>query len=494
MKNILKIKLFCTRPAIVLFSLAYILFFTSCAKDFLDRRPMTSVPEEEALETLVDIQSAVMGLHASLRNPAYYGRTMLVVGDIAADVSTKKYAVSDNWYAAIETYSISENMQEPAEMWAMMYRVVDRSARIITAAKPLLTNGTASDQRKMNFCIAQAYAMKGLSLFNLTNVFGLPYKNTAEDERNLGVILVGDTIVHKGDAVYRASVKETYAQIVRDIDSAKYYAALSMTTGAFTQMNTAAVFALEARVKLYMKDYQGAKAAAENAITKRRGSLVTSAAAYKEMWETALASNEDIFVLTSNSAEQNGTSSISHFYGNPGYSGRMSPIACAKIADNDFRRSVMLQVTGDEYRPMKYPNYASSINKIPVFRLAEMYLIQAEAENELNDLGAAQTALLNIAKRNPAVLTIADLPQNQSDLRDFIKDERVRELFAEGHRWFDMRRNGDKLNRAENESLKIIVDYDIAKFCYPIPLTEINASGIKQNDWINNLPQNTNPN
>ena len=115
-----------------------------------------------------------------------------------------------------------------------------------------------------------------------------------------------------------------------------------------------------------------------------------------------------------------------------------------------------------------------------------MYLIIAEAEARLgNDLIAAQNALFYTAKRNTDITTIADLPATQEGLLEFIADERVREFFVEGHRFYDLRRTGATATIAGDET------FVAAKFAFPIPSEEINSGfGVTQNEgWSNNLPK-----
>src|SRR5690606_38548577 len=76
-------------------------------------------------------------------------------------------------------------------------------------------------------------------------------------------------------------------------------------------------------------------------------------------------------------------------------------------------------------------------NDIPYLRLAETYLLKAEAEYLLGDTEAAAEALNTIRRRsNASEITPADV-----DL-DFILDERTRELVAEEHRRWTLLRTG----------------------------------------------------
>ncbi|WP_430816505.1 RagB/SusD family nutrient uptake outer membrane protein [Carboxylicivirga sp. RSCT41] len=99
-------------------------------------------------------------------------------------------------------------------------------------------------------------------------------------------------------------------------------------------------------------------------------------------------------------------------------------------------------------------------NNFIISRFAEMYLIAAEAENELNPLSQTAIDYLNEVRersRNsgntglPIDYTTADFT-SQDELRDAIMDERLVELVGELHTWFDVRRRGvDYLAKVFNE-------------------------------------------
>ena len=127
-----------------------------------------------------------------------------------------------------------------------------------------------------------------------------------------------------------------------------------------------------------------------------------------------------------------------------------------------------------------------SVCNIPVLRLPEQYLIIAEANARWSEgsLTDAQNALLEVARRNPEIQSTADLPATKEGLMEFIKAERVRELWMEGHRFTDLRRWGDIV------TMRSFQPFDIAKFCYPIPNAEINSgAGVTQTEnWAAALP------
>ncbi|QJW91605.1 RagB/SusD family nutrient uptake outer membrane protein [Spirosoma taeanense] len=121
-------------------------------------------------------------------------------------------------------------------------------------------------------------------------------------------------------------------------------------------------------------------------------------------------------------------------------------------------------------------NEAQSARDVFVIRLAEVYLIAAEAQMKLGNLQAAadyinvlrtraakagKTAAMQIA---PAQVTL-----------DFILDERARELAGEQIRWFDLKRTGKLLERIRTyapDNAVNLQDYHVVR---PIPQTQLDA-------------------
>jgi len=145
----------------------------------------------------------------------------------------------------------------------------------------------------------------------------------------------------------------------------------------------------------------------------------------------------------------------------------------------------------------------------PIFRMAEILLNYAEAQNEAVGPDASVYDAVNQIRRRAKLAngtSMADLPVglNQDQMRQRIRNERAVELAFESHRWFDIMRWGigkDILNgtdrqmrvvkkadgtyRYEEYNLPIafLHVFDKKQNYYPIPLGEIqNSNGIlKQN-------------
>lgn len=122
---------------------------------------------------------------------------------------------------------------------------------------------------------------------------------------------------------------------------------------------------------------------------------------------------------------------------------------------------------------MNYP----SIRPVIVYRLAETYLIAAEAAY----MGGAtqQDALdnINIVRRraaypnpNPAVMNVTSIPS-----LDFILDERTRELCGENIRWLDLVRTGKLLERVKLYNAEAGANIKPFHVLRPIPQKQIDA-------------------
>lgn len=121
-------------------------------------------------------------------------------------------------------------------------------------------------------------------------------------------------------------------------------------------------------------------------------------------------------------------------------------------------------------------NEAQSARDAFVIRLAEMYLIAAEAEFKLGNTTKA-AELINAVRTRAAIAgKVADMQIAAGDVNlDFILDERAREFAGEQLRWFDLKRTGKLVERVRQynpEAAGFIQDFHILR---PIPQKQIDA-------------------
>ncbi len=114
-------------------------------------------------------------------------------------------------------------------------------------------------------------------------------------------------------------------------------------------------------------------------------------------------------------------------------------------------------------------------NNVHVIRLAEMYLIRAEAEARLSGSKAAIRNDINIIRERAMIDPIEF--DTYEELLLAIEDERKRELAFEGKRWFELVRTGRALEVVESVN-------NANQLLFPIPLVEVQnntSSGMYQN-------------
>jgi starch-binding outer membrane protein, SusD/RagB family len=121
-------------------------------------------------------------------------------------------------------------------------------------------------------------------------------------------------------------------------------------------------------------------------------------------------------------------------------------------------------------------NEAQSVRDVYIMRLAEMYLIAAEAEFNLGNAGNAATHLNKIRTRAAIPGREAAMQIQAADVTlDFILDERARELAGEQLRWFDLKRTNklvDRVTRLNPDAAQYIKSFHTVR---PIPQSQIDA-------------------
>ena len=260
----------------------------------------------------------------------------------------------------------------------------------------------------------------------------------------------------------RVSSAEVYAQIVADLEDAnnKLSSTLYVTSGTRTRANKWAATALLARVKLYQQKWAEAEAKATDVINKTDFML-------PPVSEVFLASSrENILQLTNLGGGI--PANVNMFVGNPANPGvRVSTYVANLLITTDLRRGQWLTPTLNgvyKYRGGPTPD------AIPVLRLAEMYLIRAEARAQQDNITGANSAATDLNMVRSRAGLAGTTATTKTTMLQAIYDERMIELFGEwGHRWLDVKRTGqaDAIFGARKTG------WATTDALYPIPYNEI---------------------
>lgn len=453
--------------------------FAGCGKDFLELKPPQSTPTEDAIKDLPGLRSAINGVYSLLQNENYYGRTMPLLPDLRADNEFIS-VINSNRYRNHDQYIVTANDAYTTDSWNLMYSVVANANMIIRKGGSIAILPAKEDSIEATKIVAEAHALRALVFFDLCRMFAQPYNYTA-DAHHMGIPIVTVTNVDSVQAPSRSSVKESYDQVIKDLNSA---IRLFETSGsqAFTsgRFNIYSAKALLARVLLYKEDWQGARALAEQVISSNKYSLLTNEKLLSDFKQTG--NGETVFEVINTAVDNRNTDGLSYMFSQEGYGDVLATNDVYNIyAGSDVRIGFLRKGKragngGEDPANIitKYSNVTTFTDCIKVIRLSEVYLIHAEAAYHLGLEDMAREDLNIVMKRADK----SALPETAtgSRLLDKILLERRKELAFEGHRLFDLVRNKRSFTKylASNKTISVV--WPNLKVIQPIPQRELDAN------------------
>ena len=334
--------------------------------------------------------------------------------------------------------------------YAALYNRIFYTNVIINEASAKLAPSAEKDQ-----LIGEAYALRALTYFDLLNIFSKPFNAaTAATDRGVPLALKIDL----EQAYVPQSVAVIYDQILSDDEAASKLLNLdTQTAGINYRFSKAALYAMESRIFLYRKEWAKAIAAADKAMTYKSALInLNTTAALPNLYngpESILALEDPFINLLK------------------GTSYAASTLTGVYDKTNDLRFALYYQASGSRYRFRKGGDIAQKCT----FRTAELYLTKAEASAQLNDLPTARTTVIAFIKNRYKTtafdqLSLSIAAMTQTQLLDFIAQERQREFAVEGHRWFDLRRTTQKqIIHTFNGENYTLIEND-PRYTLPFPL------------------------
>ncbi len=452
-------------------SLAVIVIFaygTACNK-VLEQQPLITISESIAITNKKGAEAAVAGLYNELQNGSYYGRNFQILSDVSADIAQS--VGSWDFYREMDTYVVTDGNTEVGNFYFRAYRTINQANNII-AQVPLVTNATDAEK---NAYIGQAYFVRALAFFDLTRVFG----GVPGVIGTLGVPIVTkpSTKIDESSFPARPTLQQSYDQVEKDL--LKALELLPESLGSIdvnrSQVVKATSRALLSRFYLYVNKMDDVKNYATLVINDAK---YTRLASYAGIFSGKLTT-ESIFELNFSSADQSG---IRNWYFPSAGGGRGDLVAHDNFykeatADPKDTRGQLFgyDVTSKVYYPTKYQK-AGNIDNIHILRIAEMYLNRAEARAKTGDEVGAMEDLNVIHQRSGASALSISGSQN---ILEAILQERKLEFAFEGHRWFDLIRTGQALNKLKNIDRKNQPPVSLTsagRQVMPIPSFEMNSN------------------
>lgn len=434
------------------------LVFNSC-EDQLEIEPLASISDESAIIDERSLETAVRGAYRSLGSNGYYG----------GDYTLQGFVPSGN-----VVYQVFNNLQDlnflPEDgsfqsSWNAIYNTINITNNII-AKEPTIADPKLTKQER-NKLLGEAHFIRALAYFDLVRAFGgVPLK------------LAPTSGINNESQLQRSSLEETYQQVLDDLSIAEELLPDEINRVRATQSTA---WALSARVHLYLGNWQQAIQYASQVIELNEAYEPTVPF---ESWFSngAVQTKESIFELAFSPQNTNGLRTPMSLQARGGeYRFRPSDEMVNTLNQFELggtRLSLLDSVTQSGTTLYAGALYYRSPATDPIYvlRIAELYLIRAEALAQVNDLEGALSDLNLIRNR-------ASLPDSgattQSEILDAILEERRLEFLWEGHRYFDLIRTG-KLEE-EIERLKPNLDITPKQNLFPIPANEVIIGGLEQN-------------
>lgn len=191
----------------------------SCSKsEFLEIRPGgNTVLTETAIKTPDDLKKLMISAYAQMNSSGFMNGNPLVSADVMADDAVTTSGIFD--WSQIVGHTMDLFNPRGRDTWNNTYNAINRAnvASSSTLADAILTG---ADPAVVSQLKADAAYIRGLGFFHLVRYFGLPYSDQTKSVAGKGVVLRlrgTTTITESFDKQQRATVEETYAQIIADL-------------------------------------------------------------------------------------------------------------------------------------------------------------------------------------------------------------------------------------------------------------------------------------
>ncbi|MBE5319496.1 RagB/SusD family nutrient uptake outer membrane protein [Pedobacter sp. MR2016-19] len=456
----------------LIYRIAFLLMLTvvstSCKK-ILEVKPEFIRTTEQVYANDKSADSVVVGMYAQWASNSNLF-DIPVAGGLSSDELKPAASLDDDFL------NMYHNRLDPVNSstktyWSDYYSVIYTANSIIEGVATSKGMTTSGKQK----AIGEALFMRAFCYFYLVNFFG-------------DVPLVTSTAYKETKNFPRTPVAKVYAQILEDLLKAESYLGDQYPTAGRVRANKWVVKALLSRVYLYTGDWKNASLKAseiiENDSQYSLGVMEGTSADDAEMDIFHSDNKESIFQMWN----EIGYGLAGQTLGDGAYvavADEGSNSLIDAFEDGDKRRWNYINEETGGYRIYKYRlDLENSEYKeyTVVFRLAEQYLIRAEALAKLGQLDAAVQDVNTI--RNRAGLENLDDGQTESSILDAVEQERRVELcFEWSDRWFNLRRLGH-LDQVMSENKPTYWKSTAA--LYPVPRAEIrNNPKLTQNPGYN---------
>lgn len=460
----------------LLLGLSSLLLLLSACENFLDRQPISDLSIDTYWKTETDLKTWNAGMYHGLQSTLRDG--WFLWGELRGGTYAPRGTASDfnMLYNGLSSTSGSSS-------WSSLYATIYRANAAIKHIPECEVSATVS-----NPYLAQAYTMRALMYFYAIRIWGdvpmitEPMENVSTQERYYG----------------RTSIMEIKKLMLDDLDRAvELFGPISdLSKETKYYLNRGAAMALKTDILMWYKDYDEALKTADGVLTDYGYSLAQGDS-YKGQFVDPESSPEMIFNLFWNYEEDGNGFGYAQYIASANYTIRYHPSEAyfneligrkyegdsriclvmdtvwianrlsgygvtsitnetyQKFEDAEYGNPAEFQVrcpkfvpygaTADDGLPgYEFPKNAEDNTKMPLYRLADILLLKAEALVQCSnpDFQGAIDIVNDIRERAgwTREATLQEYPTKEAILK-LITDERTIEFWGEGKHWFDLVRN-----------------------------------------------------
>lgn len=417
----------------LIIGLLFLTLLGSC--DVLNQQPESVITQDSFWENGDDAEAGIVAAYDQLQTVMSDG--YFFWGEMRADGIDFIEGMSNPGPNDKPLIDNELTTNSPGSDWTDLYRLIARTNEVLEFVPDITEELSNSEKEKI---LGEAHFLRALAYFYGIRLWG-----------DVPLILEPYTSAGQDFEIPRSPVSEILSSIESDVNAAVESLTFSSDPA---RASKGAALALKAHVLAWQGDYAGAEAAANEVITSGVYQLLPGDR-YADLFEQENTSESIFEIQYSNSNQEfNGlaedllarpyTTTILPAYG-------MSRKFLNMIDTDDPRFFFEISEVSGQPFITKYfgsPSGAGgggelqlrlSDDNFIIYRLAGLILLRAEALNEIGRTGEALSLLDQVRNRVGLPNSTAN---GQAEVKQAILDERFIELSYEGHRWFDLIRNG----------------------------------------------------
>lgn len=438
---------------------------------FSCKKYLDAVPNKEfsTVATMAD-------LRALLDNPIVMSGNFPVTGAVASD----DYYVTDAVYNALTnaetksaySWGLIAESSEPYTLWLANYKKIIAANTVLDHFNDVSKPGFT--EQEANAIKGEALFYRGFTLFQLSQVYALPYnKATAINTPGAPIKLTADV----NEPVTRPSLEEDFNQVIKDISAAVSF--LPQTNSTLLRPVKAAAYAALSNVFLVKGDYENALLYADSTLEIKSTLMDFNNFSLTANNVIPVYNDEVIWHAEAGINTILGTSRLI-----------VDTVLYKSYKPNDLRASIFFRRNTNGTYTLKstYNGYPTVGVLFAGIAVDEIFLVKAECEARLGNTAAALASLNTLLSKRYAKASYVPIEiTDKTQLLQLILEERRKELCFRGmHRWIDVRRlnQHDDANIILRRKLGGTI-YELKPndphYSFLIPQNVIDNSGIEQN-------------